>query len=72
MSPCLGGGHAVLRVANAGGNHLGGQFIVLKYINNIFYHLHAVIADVIQSADKGANIGGTSQRCEKRLVYRET
>ena len=65
----LGGVGYVLRTADAGGNNFGGNAVDLKNGGNVLNHGNAVVGNVVQSADKGADVGGACL-CGKQSLCR--
>src|ERR1700675_237539 len=61
----------VAGMAEAGGEHLGRQVISVEDLHGLPYHLHAVLASVIEAADEGADVGGAGGRGQERLVRGE-
>ena len=61
----------VQRVAHAGHQHLGLEVVVSVDLDDLGDHLHAVLADVVQAAHEGADVGGAGLGAQQRLVGAE-
>ena len=59
-------GH-VLRAADAGGNDLGGNAVKIKDGGNILDDRDAVIRNIVQTSDEGADVGGSCLGGQKSL-----
>ena len=64
-------GHDVLRMADRGGEHLGGVAVVAVDLHDPAHELHAVGADVVQTAHERRHVGRTCLGGEQRLTGRE-
>lgn len=49
----------MVKVADTGGNDLSLEAVLLKNLDHISNKLHAVFADVVQTADEGADVSST-------------
>ncbi len=73
VRPGQGGGGAVQRMADAGGDDLGIQVgIVIQNGQDIIHDLHTVLTYIVQAAHENADVSGPGQRPEQRLVGRKT
>ena len=61
----------MLPITNAGSNNLGSNAIQLKGFNDIFYKLHAVFTDIVQTTDERADIGCACTSSQQRLRHAE-
>src|SRR3972149_6045331 len=67
----LGRLHDVQGMAEAGGQHLGGQVIAVKYLDDLPHYCHPFLADIVQAPDERADVGGASLGRQERLVRLE-
>lgn len=67
----FGGFDDVDRVANTGADDLGLGVLMTEDFGNVLDQGHALASDVIQSAKKGADVGGAGARGKEGLCGRE-